>query len=399
MLLPAHSTHNATDLGLASSPVLSTIASTVGVALGALFITRELKLEQDRVERANKPECGVCEGTGLVDCLCLGAPVTARITVDRSTGGPFSRRSSLLLSYQHLTVYPKVASRPSAKMLRQGAVQLIRGLRITSSSGSVIRLSPASSLFEASGLQGGAAARFSSALIETIGFQQETQSCTVPGCSGACSHGRLLRRMTGQQRRPMSAQASETPRDAEHVHLGNEVDKELLRAAESGVDQLFYQVESHGDTFTELNVATTYEQLAKLAEGMSEEEKKQKIHDNKSFQTLVDMTIAGSSRFHSKQLTNIVKSLSSLDFDEDMLLDRISQTLLKRLSSATPDEVVALATGLADIGSSPSVVLFDALQKRAIELKDKVSQDQKTALEQAYDKLGYGHEGISEKIK
>ena len=47
------------------------------------------------------------------------------------------------------------------------------------------------------------------------------------------------------------------------------------------------------------------------------------------------------------------------------------------------------ATGLADLEHSPSVVLFEALQKRADDIKQDFSEDQMQALKKAFGKLGY----------
>ena len=47
------------------------------------------------------------------------------------------------------------------------------------------------------------------------------------------------------------------------------------------------------------------------------------------------------------------------------------------------------ATGLAALEHSPSVVLFEALQKRADDIKQDFSDDQIQALKEAFGKLGY----------
>ena len=47
------------------------------------------------------------------------------------------------------------------------------------------------------------------------------------------------------------------------------------------------------------------------------------------------------------------------------------------------------ASGLADLEHSPSVVLFDALQKRAKDIDADFSEEQKTELKKAFEKLGY----------
>ena len=50
------------------------------------------------------------------------------------------------------------------------------------------------------------------------------------------------------------------------------------------------------------------------------------------------------------------------------------------------------AAGLAELEHSPSIILFEAVQKRADELKADFSKDQKASLEKAYEKLGYSHD-------
>lgn len=47
------------------------------------------------------------------------------------------------------------------------------------------------------------------------------------------------------------------------------------------------------------------------------------------------------------------------------------------------------ATGLAALEHSPSVVLFEALQKRADDIKKDFSEDQIQSLKKAFGKLGY----------
>ena len=54
------------------------------------------------------------------------------------------------------------------------------------------------------------------------------------------------------------------------------------------------------------------------------------------------------------------------------------------------------ATGLADLEHSPSVVLFEALQKRADDIKNDFDDNQIKALKEAFKKLGY--EDYGEKI-
>ena len=48
---------------------------------------------------------------------------------------------------------------------------------------------------------------------------------------------------------------------------------------------------------------------------------------------------------------------------------------------------------MADLENSPSVVFFEALQKQANKLDQELSEDQKTAIKAAFDKLGYSDYG------
>lgn len=54
---------------------------------------------------------------------------------------------------------------------------------------------------------------------------------------------------------------------------------------------------------------------------------------------------------------------------------------------------VLQATGLAALEHSPSVILFEALQKRADDIRDDFSEEQIAALKEAYKKLGYDNYG------
>ena len=51
------------------------------------------------------------------------------------------------------------------------------------------------------------------------------------------------------------------------------------------------------------------------------------------------------------------------------------------------------ATGLAELDTSPSVVLFEALQKQANALDKELSDEQKGAIKAAFKKLGYEQYG------
>ncbi len=56
------------------------------------------------------------------------------------------------------------------------------------------------------------------------------------------------------------------------------------------------------------------------------------------------------------------------------------------------------ATSLMRLDNSPSIVLFDAIQSRIVEISKSVKPEEKEALEEAFNKLGYGHEAISKKV-
>lgn len=48
---------------------------------------------------------------------------------------------------------------------------------------------------------------------------------------------------------------------------------------------------------------------------------------------------------------------------------------------------------------SPSIVLFEAIQNRAVEVQSDFSKEEKSTLEKAFSKLGYSHDKISSELK
>ena len=56
------------------------------------------------------------------------------------------------------------------------------------------------------------------------------------------------------------------------------------------------------------------------------------------------------------------------------------------------------ATGLSLADHSPSVILFDTIQKRAVELASQFSEDQKSSLEKAFKSFDYEHKEISSEL-
>eukprot|EP00884_Botryococcus_braunii_P009064 jgi/Botrbrau1/18159/Bobra.53_1s0029.1 len=49
---------------------LSSAASALGFAIGAVWIVREMMMEQERSESDGDVECPTCGGTGYVECFC-----------------------------------------------------------------------------------------------------------------------------------------------------------------------------------------------------------------------------------------------------------------------------------------------------------------------------------------
>ena len=60
--------------------------------------------------------------------------------------------------------------------------------------------------------------------------------------------------------------------------------------------------------------------------------------------------------------------------------------------------LVVQATGLSLADHSPSVILFDTIQKRAVELAPDFSSEQKSALEKAFKSFDYDHKDISSEL-
>ena len=71
------------------------------------------------------------------------------------------------------------------------------------------------------------------------------------------------------------------------MNISNENDKEIIRATQAGTSEaLFDVVQLHGEDFTEVNVATVFNELAKVAANKSAEEK-DSIHNHNTFQNLI----------------------------------------------------------------------------------------------------------------
>jgi len=191
--------------------------------------------------------------------------------------------------------------------------------------------------------------------------------------------------------RGFAEQGSDAPKpDPAREKASSEIDASVKDAAASGeVQKVFSVIEDRGESFSESNVTNSFEALAKFADGQSESQVAEKIHDSQSFQTLVDMVILGIRRFSTKQLLSIVSACTQLGFDDDMLMDKITARLLKNVEHLDVAQLHDLVTSLAEAESSPSVVFFDALQARVEALGKDVTDDMKKELQDAYAKLGY----------
>ena len=78
----------------------------------------------------------------------------------------------------------------------------------------------------------------------------------------------------------------------------SEIDASVKDAAASGdVQKVFSVIEDRGESFSESNVTNSFEALAKFADGQSESQVAEKIHDSQSFQTLVGTLRCGRERY------------------------------------------------------------------------------------------------------
>ena len=55
-----------------------------------------------------------------------------------------------------------------------------------------------------------------------------------------------------------------------------------------------------------------------------------------------DMVIMGLKRFSNQELTDVIKAAGTLQFDDDMLLDRTSQQLMLSVHKMSADELYNL---------------------------------------------------------
>ena len=71
------------------------------------------------------------------------------------------------------------------------------------------------------------------------------------------------------------------------------------------------------------------------------------------------MAIMGRRRFNARLLTSIVKSAAELKFDDEALLDKLSQNLLSRVEKLDAIEVTDLVSPTL-VPSLPSCLKFHA---------------------------------------
>lgn len=55
-----------------------------------------------------------------------------------------------------------------------------------------------------------------------------------------------------------------------------------------------------------------------------------------------DMVVMGRRRYNVKHLANILRSLAQLDYDNDMVSDRLSQHIMDKLPKADANALVNL---------------------------------------------------------
>ncbi len=74
-----------------------------------------------------------------------------------------------------------------------------------------------------------------------------------------------------------------------------------------------------------------------------------------------------------------------------MLLDEVGRHIMRDevLEALTPADLCSLAAGLAACGHSPGVVLVEALAARAAQLGGRFSKEQRAALADSFEALGY----------
>lgn len=180
--------------------------------------------------------------------------------------------------------------------------------------------------------------------------------------------------------------ASQEDQDA--AETAGEIDKLLNGAAKEGsLKKVEHIIESDGEKFVDQNTVTAMVKLAALSTSSCDDDKVA-VTSGRSFQTLVDMVLLGARRYSTSELLRVLDACSTLGFDDDHLIDKVTSRLLPNVQQMDGDSLHNLVTSLGDL-SSPSIVLFDVVQSRIEELGDRVSPQQKQEIKSAYEALGY----------
>lgn len=139
---------------------------------------------------------------------------------------------------------------------------------------------------------------------------------------------------------------------------------------------LMQVVERHGKEFRETDVINAFTSMAKWKDSAGNTD----VLHSKPFQTLVgtlpapdvplvcskytfvtlhmvlsicrhvlsaDMVIMGLKRFSNSELTSVIKAAGTLQFDDDMLLDRTSQQLMLSVHKMSAEELYNLVCVIA----------------------------------------------------
>lgn len=181
----------------------------------------------------------------------------------------------------------------------------------------------------------------------------------------------------------------DTELDAEHTHVNNEIDAELIRAGErNGALGVLGVLRDHGKSFNEVNLRVAFQELSKALDGMPEEEK-QRISENEHFQGLVDMTIHSARLLSSSDLAVVAACSGKLGFADHMLTDHLAQFMIRKIEHATPLDIVEMASGFAASGISPSIIIFEAMKDKIMPNIDQLDAGSRARLEGAFTKFGY----------
>ncbi|KAK9842780.1 hypothetical protein WJX74_002384 [Apatococcus lobatus] len=137
----------------------------------------------------------------------------------------------------------------------------------------------------------------------------------------------------------------EIPWDPEHVNIGNECDKILLHSAEmDGIPGILKEIETHGMTFNDNNIATAFEQLSLQKGSLSEDEMKNQVFETAGFKHLVNMATEETDNFNPRQLADIVASLGKLRFQDAGLLGNLIARTARKVGEMDAEHLSKLVT-------------------------------------------------------